>query len=207
MLDKIINDVNNAYRIQSTFYDVYMSCGHPVADIETFLRSATLVIERVPDTSKSYDMQKGLPVCAMNTSFIDLMGWTLLFFCFLSTTQSNTKKCCFTHIEPDPPVRASSLVLSLSFSIAQLHRHGPNSQGNKSWQLAAKNSIFFFGSLHLAGFAWCASIKDNYLVGLSIFLIDFPIFLSGFGLPWQFRIMIVYVYPMHLAQTLQVRLQ
>jgi hypothetical protein len=56
MLDKIINDVNNAYRIQPTSDDVYMSCGHRVADIETFLRSATLVIERVSDTCKSYNM-------------------------------------------------------------------------------------------------------------------------------------------------------
>jgi hypothetical protein len=56
MLDKIMNDVNNAYRIQATSDDVYMSCGHRVADIETFLRSDTLVIERVPDTSKSYGM-------------------------------------------------------------------------------------------------------------------------------------------------------
>jgi hypothetical protein len=153
MLDKIINDVKNAYRIQFTSDDVYMSCGHPVADIETFLISATLVIERVPDTSKSYDMQKGLQVCARHTSFIDLMGWTLLFCVFLSTTQSNTKKCCFTHFEPDPFIRASSLLLSLSFSIAQLHRHGPNSQGNKSWQLVSKNSIFLwlstFGGLCL----------------------------------------------------------
>jgi hypothetical protein len=95
MLDKIINDVNNAYRIQSTFYDVYMSCGHPVAGIETFLRSATLVIERVPDKSKSYDMQKGLPVCAMNTSFIDLMGWTLLFFLFFIYNTIKHKKVLF----------------------------------------------------------------------------------------------------------------
>jgi hypothetical protein len=87
VLDKIINDVNSAYKIQATSDDVYMSCGHLVADIETFLRSATLVIERVPDTSKSYDMQKGLPVCARHTSFINLMGWTLLFCVFLSTTQ------------------------------------------------------------------------------------------------------------------------
>jgi hypothetical protein len=56
VLDKIINDANNAYQIQATSDDVYMSCSHPVADIETFLRSATLVIERVPDTSKSNDM-------------------------------------------------------------------------------------------------------------------------------------------------------
>jgi hypothetical protein len=133
VLDNIINDTNNAYQIQATSDDVYMSCGHPVDDIETFLRSATLVIERVPDTSKSNDKQKGLPVCARHTSFIDLMGFTLLFCVFLSTTHSNTEKCCFTHVEPDPPVRAPCLLLSLSSSIPQLHRHGPNNQGNKSW--------------------------------------------------------------------------
>jgi hypothetical protein len=90
VLDKIINDVNNANLIQATSDDVYMSCGHPVADIETFLRSATLVIERVPDTSKSYDMQKGLSVYARHTSFIDLlMGWTQLFYVFcLQHTQT-----------------------------------------------------------------------------------------------------------------------
>jgi hypothetical protein len=82
MLDKIINDVNNAYRIQATSDDVYMSCGHPVADIGTFLRSATLVTERVPDTSKIYDIEKGMSVCARHTSFINLMGWTLLFCVF-----------------------------------------------------------------------------------------------------------------------------
>jgi hypothetical protein len=91
MLDKIINDVKNAYRIQFTSDDVYMSCGHPVADIETFLISATLVIERVPDTSKSYDMQKGLQVCARHTSFIDLMGWTLLF-CVFYLQHNQTQK-------------------------------------------------------------------------------------------------------------------
>jgi hypothetical protein len=74
VLDKISNDTNNAYPIQATSNDVYMSCGHPVADI--------LVIERVPDTSKSNDMQKGLPVCARHTSFIELMDWTLLFCVF-----------------------------------------------------------------------------------------------------------------------------
>jgi hypothetical protein len=127
VLDKIINDTNNAYQIQATSDDVFMSCGPPVADIETFLRSATLVIECVPDTSKSNDKQKGLLVCARHTSFIDLMGLTLLFCVFLSTTHSNTEKCCFTHVEPDPPVRAPCLLLSLSSSIPQLHRHGPNS--------------------------------------------------------------------------------
>jgi hypothetical protein len=74
VLDKISNDTNNAYPIQATSNDVYMSCRHPVADI--------LVIERVPDTSKSNDMQKGLPVCARHTSFIELMDWTLLFCVF-----------------------------------------------------------------------------------------------------------------------------
>jgi hypothetical protein len=59
VLDKIINDANNAYQIQATSDDVYMSCVHSVADIETFLTSATLVIERVPDTSKSYDIVDG----------------------------------------------------------------------------------------------------------------------------------------------------
>jgi hypothetical protein len=86
MFDKVTNDVNNAYQIQATSDDVYMSCGHPVADIETFLRSATLVIERVHDTSKSYDMLKGLSVCARHTSFIDLMGWTVLFCVFIYNT-------------------------------------------------------------------------------------------------------------------------
>jgi hypothetical protein len=94
MLDKIINDVNNAYRIQPTSDDVYMSCGHRVADIETFLRSATLVIERVSDTSKSYDMQKGLPVCARQVSFIDLMGWTQLFYVFY-LQHNQTQKVLF----------------------------------------------------------------------------------------------------------------
>jgi hypothetical protein len=64
MLDKIINDVNNAYRIQATSDDVYMSYGHPVADIETFLRSATLVIEQVPDT---VDTKIGPHLCARHT--------------------------------------------------------------------------------------------------------------------------------------------
>jgi hypothetical protein len=91
MLDKIINDVNNAYRIQATSDDVYMSCGHPVADIETFLRSATLVIERVPNTSKSYDMQKGMSVCARHTSFINFMGCTLLF-CVFYLQHNQTQK-------------------------------------------------------------------------------------------------------------------
>jgi hypothetical protein len=141
MLDKIINDVNNAYRIQATSDDVYMSCGHPVADIETFLRSATLAIERVPDTGKSYDMQKGMSVCARHTSFIDLMGWTQLFCVFIYNIIKH-KKVLFHPHRAGPPIRASSLLISLSFSIAQLHRHGPTSQGNKSWQLAAKNSIF-----------------------------------------------------------------
>jgi hypothetical protein len=91
VLDKIINDTNNAYQIQATYDDVYLSFGHSVADIETFLRSATLVIERVSDTSKSNDMQKGLSVCARHTSFIDLMGWTLLF-CVFCLQHTQTQK-------------------------------------------------------------------------------------------------------------------
>jgi hypothetical protein len=82
VLDKIINDDNNANQIQATSGDVYMSWGHPVATTETLLRSVTLVIERVPDASKSYDIQKGLPVCVRHTSLINLMGWTLLFCVF-----------------------------------------------------------------------------------------------------------------------------
>uniref|UniRef100_K4AJ22 Uncharacterized protein n=1 Tax=Setaria italica TaxID=4555 RepID=K4AJ22_SETIT len=50
VLDKIIKAVNNAYQIQAAS-DMYMSCGHPVADIETFLRSATPVIEQIPHTT------------------------------------------------------------------------------------------------------------------------------------------------------------
>jgi hypothetical protein len=42
VLDKIINYANNAYQIQATSDDVYMSCGHPVVDIESFLGSTTL---------------------------------------------------------------------------------------------------------------------------------------------------------------------
>jgi hypothetical protein len=97
VLDKIINDANNAYQIQATSDDVYMSCGHPVADIETFLRSATLVIERVPNTSKRNDMQKGLSVCARRTSFIDLMGWTLLFCVFVYNTLKHRKVLFHPH--------------------------------------------------------------------------------------------------------------
>jgi hypothetical protein len=41
-LDKIINYANNAYEIHATSDDVYMSCGHPVVDIESFLGSTTL---------------------------------------------------------------------------------------------------------------------------------------------------------------------
>jgi hypothetical protein len=37
VLDKIIKVVNYAYQIQTASDDVYMSCGHPIADIETFL--------------------------------------------------------------------------------------------------------------------------------------------------------------------------
>jgi hypothetical protein len=97
MMDKITNDVNNAYRIQATSDDMYKSCGHPVADIETFLRSATLVTERVPDTSKSYDMQKGLPVCARHTSFIDLMGSTILFCVVIYNTIKHKKVLFHPH--------------------------------------------------------------------------------------------------------------
>jgi hypothetical protein len=84
------------------------------------------------------------------------------------------KKCCFTHIEPDPPVRASSLLLSLSFSIEQLHRHGPNSQGNKSWQLVGKNSIF-----SLAHYIWRALLGMHLLrtITLLVHLYFLSIFL------------------------------
>jgi hypothetical protein len=123
-------------------------------------------------------MQKGLPICAWHTSFIDLMVWTLLF-CVFSTTHSNTEKCCLTHIELDPPVRAPCLLLSLSSSILQLHRHGPNSHGKKSWQLAAKYTIF---SLSL--YIWRALLGVNLLstITLLVFLyfLSIPIFLSGF---------------------------
>jgi lysylphosphatidylglycerol synthetase-like protein (DUF2156 family) len=162
VLDKIINDTNNAYQIQATYDDVYLSFGHSFADIETFLRSATLVIERVSDTSKSNDMQQGLSVCTRHTSFIDLMGWTLLF-CVFSTTHSNTEKCCFTHIEPDPLVRAPCLLLSISSAIPHLHRHGLNSLGKKSWKLAAKNTIF---SLSL--YIWRALLGAHLLSTITL---------------------------------------
>jgi hypothetical protein len=97
VLDKIINDTNNAYQIQATYDDVYLSFGHSFADIETFLRSATLVIERVSDTSKSNDMQQGLSVCTRHTSFIDLMGWTLLFCVFFYNTLKHRKVLFHPH--------------------------------------------------------------------------------------------------------------
>jgi hypothetical protein len=40
---------------------------------------------------------------------------------------------------------------------------------------------FFFVPLHLAGFAWCASIKYNYLVGFMYSLSIFLYFLAVLG--------------------------
>ncbi|CAN6300397.1 unnamed protein product [Urochloa humidicola] len=67
-LDKIIKAVNNAYEIL-TASDMYMSCGHPVADIETFLQSATPVIGQIPRTSKR--CMQGQSVC--NQAYRDQM--------------------------------------------------------------------------------------------------------------------------------------
>jgi hypothetical protein len=53
VLDKIINDDNNANQIQATSGDVYMSWGHPVATTETLLRSVTLVIDVYPTQVKA----------------------------------------------------------------------------------------------------------------------------------------------------------
>ncbi|CAL4931831.1 unnamed protein product [Urochloa decumbens] len=60
-LDKIIKAVKNAYEIQAGS-DMYMSCGHPIASIETFLQSATPVIRKIARTRSKSGMH-GQPVC------------------------------------------------------------------------------------------------------------------------------------------------
>ena len=56
VLDKIIKAVNYSYEIQAAS-DIYMTCGHPVADIEIFLQSATPVIGQMPRTTSNSCLQ------------------------------------------------------------------------------------------------------------------------------------------------------
>jgi hypothetical protein len=86
-------------------------------------------------------VQQGLSVGVRNTSFINLIGWTLSF-CVLFTTHSSTEMDYFTLIKLNLPIIDLPLLLPIFSSLPQLHQHRPNNQGNNSWQLVAKSVIF-----------------------------------------------------------------
>ncbi|CAL4915138.1 unnamed protein product [Urochloa decumbens] len=74
-LDKIIKAIKNAYEIQAAS-DMYMSCGHPIADIEIFLQSATPVIVGKIARTRSKSGMHGQPVC--NQPYRDQMPSVVL---------------------------------------------------------------------------------------------------------------------------------